>query len=220
LVGSGARDGALEKTPLTGENNQVKFRLDVTFRMAESKTALTGLYFGYTQLSFWNIYDPSAPFLDNNYQPELFLHFDATSLPRPVWYKPSLKLSVSHESNGLDGDKSRGWDRLIGSLELGDPAVNALYATLSGWYVISHSAREQAYTRYLGDAQVGIHWRLPDTHHPLRLGASAITRLTHHDPFVTSLELNLYIDPFSQRRQSDFQWLPSFMVQYFVGTGG
>ena len=65
------------------------------------------LYFGYTQKSFWQVFDEdgSRPFRENNYNPELFLMlFQNTRHPMQVglW---------EHESNGQVISHSRSWDR-------------------------------------------------------------------------------------------------------------
>lgn len=68
---------------------------------------LAGLYAAYTQLMFWRLWEESLPFHDVNYNPELFYRFqfgDETN-----WYA-DLGL-VEHESNGLDRDTSRSWNR-------------------------------------------------------------------------------------------------------------
>ncbi|MCP3922049.1 MAG: phospholipase A [Desulfobacterales bacterium] len=73
------------------------------------------LYFGYTQKSFWQIYDDenSRPFRETNYNPEIFFRTAELS-------GLSLDIGVEHESNGgtveYDSggnavDKSRSWNR-------------------------------------------------------------------------------------------------------------
>lgn len=218
ITGFGSERSTDEPSLLAGRSNQVKFRINVNFRLADWRSTRTGLFLGYSQLSFWNIYDPSSPFLDNNYRPELFVYFDAGALERPAWYKPSLKLALAHESNGMAGERDRGWDRVIETIELGHPPDNRFFATLSLWQVLNRSAREDSYTRYLGNGSLGLHWRLPFVREMLRLGFSAVSRFIYGAPFVASLELSAYANPFSGF-QTDIRWLPSFMVQYFVGTG-
>lgn len=65
------------------------------------------VFFGYTQLMFWDLFESSAPFSDINYNPEVFYRgyfFD----DKRSW----LDFGVfEHESNGKGGDDSRSWDR-------------------------------------------------------------------------------------------------------------
>lgn len=68
-------------------------------------------YFGYTQKSFWQIYDQarSRPFRETNYNPELFYRWT----PDPdTWRHWGADFGIEHESNGLDLPDSRSWNRL------------------------------------------------------------------------------------------------------------
>jgi outer membrane phospholipase A len=65
------------------------------------------LFFGYTQLMFWDLFKDSSPFSDINYNPEVFyrgIFFQDTRR----WIDFGL---FEHESNGKGGDDSRSWDR-------------------------------------------------------------------------------------------------------------
>ncbi len=68
---------------------------------------LAGLYFGYTQTSFWDLESDSMPFEDTSYKPELF------HLTQNVWAGSSesrglfLKSGLFHESNGKEDVDSR-----------------------------------------------------------------------------------------------------------------
>lgn len=70
------------------------------------------LYFGYTQKSFWQIYDAdhSRPFRETNYNPELFFAKRAPdSLKQYALHH--LYAGYEHESNGQSVLTSRSWDR-------------------------------------------------------------------------------------------------------------
>jgi len=66
------------------------------------------LYFGYTQLMFWDLHADSKPFRDLTYNPELFYRHSVSN-----WgYLKSFDLSfLNHTSNGKDGTESRSLDR-------------------------------------------------------------------------------------------------------------
>ena len=70
------------------------------------------LYFGYTQKSFWQIYDGehSRPFRETNYNPELFV---AKIFPESVrsYGLTHFYAGYEHESNGQSTLTSRSWDR-------------------------------------------------------------------------------------------------------------
>jgi outer membrane phospholipase A len=66
------------------------------------------LYFGYTQLMMWDIYKSSAPMRDINFNPEVFYRLTLGDPKSLRW----LDLGpFEHESNGVDGNKSRSWNR-------------------------------------------------------------------------------------------------------------
>lgn len=93
-----------------------KFQLSIRQRLFNTVMPFnTQLMLIYTQQSFWNIYEESSPFADNNYNPGLLLI-------KPVIDNNRLKgmatISFEHESNGKDSLESRSWN----------------YVTLSGIY--------------------------------------------------------------------------------------
>lgn len=57
------------------KDDQVKFQLSVKYNLLWPFNS--GIYFGYTQLSYWRIYDSSSPFKDTNFQPEFFYKFES-----------------------------------------------------------------------------------------------------------------------------------------------
>lgn len=96
----------------TQDNKEMKFQISVKGHMfGEDRTTL---WFGYTQLSFWQFYDwgHSQPFRENNFEPELILSH------RPKdWTLGSglstgfVNLGFVHQSNGQSLPRSRGWNR-------------------------------------------------------------------------------------------------------------
>jgi outer membrane phospholipase A len=107
-----------------------KFTISLKYRFLNDDAlhgkwkALNKMYVAYSQKSFWDLEDESAPFKDNNYNPEFFY------LKRDVFkdrfgenVRMDFQAGYEHESNGEDGDLSRSWDRLsfIPSWVFGDP---------------------------------------------------------------------------------------------------
>ena len=72
---------------------------------------LSNLYFGYTQVSLWDIHEPGKAIIDTTFEPELF--FAMQSPPPPVEFQGfrasgvGLQLGVQHESNGRAHEASR-----------------------------------------------------------------------------------------------------------------
>lgn len=65
------------------------------------------LHFGYSQLMMWDLFRPSAPFRDVNYNPDLFYRL---SLSEEAGRTLDVGV-VEHESNGRAGVESRSWNR-------------------------------------------------------------------------------------------------------------
>ena len=107
------------------DNKEMKFQLSIKGHMlGENRHTL---WFGYTQLSFWQIYDSahSTPFRESDYEPELIYSYRPAD--KVVW--PGLRSSfvntaLVHQSNGQTQPRSRGWNRLYIQVglerELGD----------------------------------------------------------------------------------------------------
>ncbi len=71
------------------------------------------LYFGYTQLAFWQVYDQkrSAPFRDTNYEPELILTF-VNNRKLAGMNLRHTDFGIAHQSNGTIPPDSRSWNRI------------------------------------------------------------------------------------------------------------
>lgn len=81
------------------ENNDSDYK-NLEFQLSVKTELLFGIVAAYTQRSFWDIYAPSAPFREHNHNPELFVE------------SPWSTVGYEHESNGMDGDDSRSWERV------------------------------------------------------------------------------------------------------------
>lgn len=100
------------------ENLEVKFQFSFKARLWSNLLRKgDNLWFGYTQLSFWQAYNrkASSPFRETNYEPELIYslltHFNLLGLHGRV-----LTLSLDHQSNGRSTALSRSWNRIIGGV--------------------------------------------------------------------------------------------------------
>lgn len=104
---------------------QIKFQISAKYGgigTAEFRKYLP-LYFSYTQKSFWNIGKPSAPFEENNYNPEVFLDYQVKG---SGIYLDHVVIGGEHESNGRDGAESRSWNRVYLQLSFGIEAGDGL----------------------------------------------------------------------------------------------
>ena len=80
------------------------FDLDVGF--GHEQPWLSGLYFGYTQNSLWDLEGESKAFRDTSYQPSLFWKWERFD-ERVRRLVDAVRVGVEHESNGGQGERSR-----------------------------------------------------------------------------------------------------------------
>ncbi len=107
-----------------------KFQVSFKYRFfnpesefADSHPWVKGFHFAYTQTSFWDLKDSSAPFEDTSYKPELFWVSRNLSSADASVKGLFLQSGFQHESNGRGGDTSRSTNFLyILSKRSGDPA--------------------------------------------------------------------------------------------------
>ena len=93
---------------------QISFKIPLLTGVFDDRTTL---WFGYTQLSFWQVFndDSSKPFRETNYNVEIFSRYQANMDFGPITLS-GASLGISHESNGRSEPQSRSWNRLTGSL--------------------------------------------------------------------------------------------------------
>ena len=155
-----------QRYELAGENApknyEVKFQL--SFKVLLWETMFWGngdLFFAYTQVSFWQLYDKvlSSPFRESNYEPEVFARFD-TDFTVFGFRSRLLSIGFDHQSNGQGPELSRSWNRVFAALEAerGDLTV-----ALKPWYRIPESKKDDDnpnIEKYLGHGQLSGAYRL------------------------------------------------------------
>jgi outer membrane phospholipase A len=96
----GARDGWSARFQLS-----FKYRLfDLGTGFGRDQPWLSGLYFGYTQNSIWDLSSDSKPFRDTSYEPQFFWKWDRAD---DKTFVDSVRVGLEHESNGGDMERSR-----------------------------------------------------------------------------------------------------------------
>jgi phospholipase A1 len=82
-----------------------KYRLfDVSAGIGQDQPWLSGLYFGYTQNSLWDLSSESKAFRDTSYRPSLFWRWSRADERA---FFDGARLGLEHESNGYEGARSR-----------------------------------------------------------------------------------------------------------------
>ena len=124
------------------DNLEIKFQFSFKARLWQNLLVDGGdLWFGYTQLAFWQAYNRklSAPFRDTNYEPELIYslrtHFNLLGLHGRL-----LTLSLNHQSNGRSNAMSRSWNRIIGGMLLDNG--NIAFQARAWWRIPESSAND------------------------------------------------------------------------------
>ena len=106
---------------------EVKLQISVKVNLFDDILFGIGLFFGYTQTSFFQMYSGniSAPFRDNDYMPELtFYRALDWKLFGGEFY--NIRLGYLHRSNGEElRERSRGIDRIITELMYKNGNFNA-----------------------------------------------------------------------------------------------
>lgn len=138
---------------------QISFKVPMLTGLLDGRTTL---WFGYTQRSFWQVYnqDESAPFRETNYEPEIFLRHQAN------WELGAITLSgftvgFNHQSNGQSEPRSRSWNRIMASAGF---TRNRWLFVLEPWYRIPESTKDDNadIESYLGHANYHAIYKLAE----------------------------------------------------------
>lgn len=124
LVQNRTFDWLNENTPLLGETLSTRqlFKLGFSVKYQLFSEFRSGLFLAYTQTLFWNLLGESSPFVEANYNPELFWRFqtrDNFANNLDLNLMDHLQIGVSHNSTGVAGPDSRGFDQIYAQIGLG-----------------------------------------------------------------------------------------------------
>ena len=146
------------------ENEEAKYQ--ISFKVP----LLTGIFddsttfwFGYTQKSFWQVYnqDESAPFRETNYEPELFFRH-ALNWDLGPGTLSAVSVGFNHQSNGQPDPRSRSWNRIMGSVAY---SVDRWLFMVQPWYRLpenSSSDDNEDIESYLGHASYHAVYKLTE----------------------------------------------------------
>jgi phospholipase A1 len=112
------------------ENAEMRIQLSVRTKIAQGlltkggAQGLDSLWFGYTQQSYWQIFNRelSRPFRSTDHEPELTYIYPTDAMLPGGWRLRYSGISAVHQSNGQSLPLSRSWNRvvLMAGMEKGD----------------------------------------------------------------------------------------------------
>jgi len=195
------------------DNIEAKYQISVKLPLYQIENGTSGLYMGFTAVSYWQVYngEASKPFRETNYEPELFYSW-RNELTFAGFKFNQIRLGVSHQSNGQSGLRSRSWNRVFASAMFSDE--DSFYY-LKAWYRIKEDPKDDPFdstgddnpdiTTFLGHTEFG---------YGTKLGSFNLITLIRNNLKTSenkgSVELNLSY-PISERYE--------LLMQYFNGYG-
>jgi phospholipase A1 len=147
------------------DNAEVKFQ--ISFEVPLWTRILNqpmDMYFGYTQLAFFQAYNReySSPFRDTNYEPELGLNWAPQNASLRDWRISSTRLALDHQSNGRPDPLSRSWNRITGQV---DAEHGNLDLSLRLWALLGANPSDNPdITDYLGYGELRAGYQLGKNH--------------------------------------------------------
>ncbi|MBK8232373.1 MAG: phospholipase A [Candidatus Eisenbacteria bacterium] len=180
----------------------------------------TGLHVVYRQNSFWHLWEPSAPFFDNNYNPEAMLYVENASICKEPAV-PSVQLFAGHESNGRDGATSRSWNRWGLGIDWGEPGRSKIYFASRAWRAWSVGRENADLPEYAGRGEVILTTTLGRgmcRWQAIVPTVSVRSRIFGRSVFVNT-EIDATFDTEAIGGEIGTRFTPSLEVQYFSGTG-
>jgi phospholipase A1 len=193
---------------------EAKLQISLKSKLMEDVFGDNGdLWFGYTQSSRWQVYNPgdSRPFRETNHEPEAMLVW-RTDYALGNWRARYLSLGINHQSNGRSLPLSRSWNRVIASTALENEDWTA---TLRGWWRIPESAAQDDnpdISAYLGRADLQL---------VRRWGKQQLSVLLRHNLQFThdsrgAVQLD-YAFPLAGELRGHLQWFSGYgesMIDY------
>jgi len=192
---------------------EAKYQISVKLPIYQKDNSTSGLYFGFTAVSYWQVYNSEAskPFRETNYEPELFYSW-RNELTLAGFKFNQIRVGMSHQSNGQSDLRSRSWNRLFASAMFSD---RDSFYHIKAWYRIKEDEKTDPFdstgddnpdiTTFMGHTEFG---------YGTKLGEFNVMALVRNNLKTSdnkgSVELNLSY-PVSARYD--------ILLQYFNGYG-
>lgn len=130
------------------KHNEMKYQFSVKVPVWKNIfDSYSSLYFAYTQLSYWQLYNKRAFFRETDYEPEVFLQNEVKWKLNKDWQINFLNVGATHQSNGYGNQLERSWNRAY--LEAIASSGNWMIS-VKPWYVLSTYSTNKNIANYLG----------------------------------------------------------------------
>ncbi|WP_455202302.1 phospholipase A [Kaarinaea lacus] len=191
------------------EYQKVEVKFQLSFKVPLAKKFITdsgSLWFAYTQLAFWQLYntDLSSPFRETNHEPELIWAHNANY--EIFGLKTTLiTVSLNHQSNGRSEPLSRSWNRIIANFLF---EKDHYVFSIKPWYILPETKTDgdnPDINDYMGYGELGALVKYQN-----HQGTVMLRNIIGIDEGRTTIELN-YTFSFSKRIKG--------IAQYFYGYG-
>jgi len=130
---------------------ETEFQISIKYDYGANILGLNEVYtMAYTQLSFWQLYAPSAYFRETNYNPELFLTIPVGHV-KEFDYLKAVRLGFEHKSNGRGGAEERSWNYLTGRFYI---QTGFVFTELQFWAPVGSLEYNPDLMEYMGYGQI------------------------------------------------------------------
>jgi phospholipase A1 len=114
------------------QDEEIKYQISLKIKLWEDILGKNmDLWFGYTQLSFWQLYNTefSSPFRETNYEPEMLLNYRTDTDIFGLMKSRFIQVGFNHQSNGRGDTLSRGWNRVVANFGFEQDVFNLVLKT-------------------------------------------------------------------------------------------
>jgi phospholipase A1 len=182
----------------TAQTIETEFQFSVKYDFYANLFNLSEVYsFGYTQRSFWQLYEESAFFRETNYNPEVFITVPVGHMKHFDYFK-ALRLSFEHKSNGRGGEEERSWNYAVGTFYF---QTWFFFTELQLWHNVGNLKYNKDLMDYMGYGE--IEFIVPYKKSLFKLmsrnsfSSKRATELSYSYPLSRSKDIFLYLKGFS-----------------------
>ena len=146
------------------DDTEAQFQISLKFPLAVNLFDTVDLYAGYTNHSFWQVYnnDVSSPFRETNHEVEAWAQFTPDDWELFGFKNVANAFGVVHQSNGRSDVLSRSWNRIFANFVV---ERDNLALSLRPWYRIKEDRKDddnRDITDYLGHAEIRAAYKMDD----------------------------------------------------------